>query len=159
MGLIAYKDGNYAAARASYEECLTIYRRLGHQIGISEALAHLGHALIQQREYAGARRLFEESLSLERRLENLPLLSRGLEGLAAVAAGQRQFLRAVQLWGAEQGMRDALGIPLAPGSKPGHEEKFAAALASLGEAAFTAAWDAGRAMTPDGAVEYALSQD
>jgi hypothetical protein len=49
-----------------------------------------------------------------------------------------------------------MGIPLAPAERPGHERCVADVRAALGEEAFAAAWAAGRALSLEDAVTFAL---
>ncbi len=75
--------------------------------------------------------------------------------MADVAHGQGQPERAARLWGAAA-LRESIGSigsPLPPVEQEKVDKTMASAREALGEAAFTAAWDAGRAMTLDEAVE------
>ena len=79
--------------------------------------------------------------------------------MADVARGQARPSRAAQLVGAAATLRERIGSPLpTPGQKE-LEKTLTTAREALGEAAFAAAWDAGRAMTMEQAVEYALSEE
>ncbi|MCA1731695.1 MAG: LuxR C-terminal-related transcriptional regulator, partial [Actinobacteria bacterium] len=62
------------------------------------------------------------------------------------------------LWGADEALREAIGLPLSylDRSHPDYESLLAAARSQLDEAAWEAAQAEGRAMTPEQAVEYAL---
>lgn len=62
------------------------------------------------------------------------------------------------LFGAAEALREALGVPPPPFIRDRYNQSVAEAREKLGEAAFTAAWQSGRAMTPDQAIEYALTR-
>jgi hypothetical protein len=67
--------------------------------------------------------------------------------------------RAARLLGAVQALRDAIGAPVPPEYRAAYERTAAAARAALGEEAFTAAWAAGRTLSWEQAVAYALEGD
>jgi non-specific serine/threonine protein kinase len=109
--------------------------------------------------------LFEESLKLFAELGNKMGIAECLEGLAGVAAGDRTSTRrelraerAAQLFGAAEALREAATTPLPPYRRADVDRDLAAARAQLDDAAFDAAWEAGRAMTMERAVGYALEE-
>jgi hypothetical protein len=60
------------------------------------------------------------------------------------------------LSGAVDALREAIGATLLPDERADHIQTVDAVRSRLGEAAFSAAWAAGRAMSPDQAADYAL---
>lgn len=81
-----------------------------------------------------------------------------LEGLASSYAAQGQLERAALLFGAAQAQRDALRYIFYPSNGEEYERSVAETRAALGEAAWTRAWDRGRAMTLNQATDYALDE-
>jgi DNA-binding CsgD family transcriptional regulator len=77
--------------------------------------------------------------------------------LAEAAALSGQAASAVRLWGAAAGLRAALGTPLPPTERGRHERAVTASRVALGQAAFAAAWDAGRVLPLGQAVAEALA--
>jgi tetratricopeptide (TPR) repeat protein len=160
LGWTAHDQGDSGATRALYEESLAIFRELGNKKGIAISLLRLERAAKDQGDSGAARALSEESLAIFRELGGR---SRGifqnLEELAAVAVAQGQPERAARLFGAAEGLREALGAPLPPVDRAEHDRSVAAVRTALGEEAFTAAWAEGRAMSLDEAVAYALKTE
>lgn len=76
-GVLACRQGDYAAARALHEESLSIRRELGDRWGVAGSLNNLGLVACEQCDFGTARTLHAESLAIMRELEN-----RG--GIAAV---------------------------------------------------------------------------
>jgi DNA-binding NarL/FixJ family response regulator len=76
--------------------------------------------------------------------------------MAEVAVAQRRPERAARLFGAAEALRGAIGAPRPSGFSDYCERDLAEARASLDEAAFENAWEEGRLMTPERAVECAL---
>ena len=157
LGSVADSQGDYVGARALHEESLAICRQLGDQKGIADSLGNLGNVALCQGDYAAARALQVESLAIQRQLGNQEGVAYSLEGMAGVADGLNKTSRAAQLWGAASSLRDTIGCPLSPAEQEKTAKVIASVREALGENAFAAAWDAGRAMTREQAVEYALS--
>jgi len=93
-GLLAYRQGDYARARALHEESLTLYRHLEDQMGIATALSHLGSVAYKQGDFARARALHEESLALWRDLGDRAGMSASLTNLGIAASHRGDYEQA-----------------------------------------------------------------
>jgi hypothetical protein len=160
LGLVARARGDQGAARARYEECLATHRERGDKKGIAQSLIHLGSTLRAQGDIAAARALFEEGLAIYRELGSGRGIAFFLETFASGTVDEEGGAeRSVRLWGAAAALRDALGgNRVYPLDREKREHELAAVRASLGEAAFAAAWGVGRAMTWEQAVACALGE-
>ena len=76
--------------------------------------------------------------------------------LAHLALIQGDTERAARLSGAVDAQREAIGAALLPDERADHVQTVSAVRSKQAEAAFSAAWAAGRAMSPDQAIDYAL---
>ena len=159
LGQVAQSQGDLVGARAWYEESLTLFRQLRNQKGIAMALCNLGETSSAQGDSVGALALLKESVTLSWQLGNQKGIAYGLGGLGIVARRQSQMGRATRLIGAAASLRESIGTTLTPVEQAEVDMAVASAAEALGEATFTSAWDAGRAMTLDEAVEYALSEE
>nr|MDQ6923461.1 hypothetical protein [Pseudomonadota bacterium] len=64
-----------------------------------------------------------------------------------------------RIWGAVERLRTESGSPLPPKDRPVYDRRVAAARAALGDdAAFDRAWQEGRALTLEQAIELALEE-
>jgi hypothetical protein len=117
----------------------------------------------RQGDDARARALLEEGLELFHRVADLADLAKTLSLLARLASlggSEEQLQRAARLLGAVEALCEAAGMPL-PWLRSDYERPVVpdqidqAAYA----AAFPAAWAAGRAMSLEQAIAYALSND
>jgi hypothetical protein len=81
-----------------------------------------------------------------------------LESLAWVAVSENQLKRAVRLIGAAESQREALGALLGPVEQLEFDRHSNAALAGLGQQAYTDLWNEGRTIEPNQAVAYALGE-
>ena len=106
-----------------------------------------------------AKALYKESLALCQAAGNQRGVATCLEELAEVAGAQGQAEWAVRLLGAAEAQRQATDFPIEAINRPGYDRSLLAARAQLDEAAFAAAWAAGRAMTLDGAIAYAVADE
>ncbi|MFL5734169.1 MAG: tetratricopeptide repeat protein [Chloroflexia bacterium] len=156
QGFIAWEKGDYAYAAALYEESLPLYRELGDRRGIANALTNLALVAWKQQDLAAALSLYEESLSIYRDLEDKHGIADCVEGLARVAGSQGKAEHAARLWGAAEAQREAIGIAIPPGDLPEYEQNVARSRETLPAPAWEAAWAAGRAMSVEQAIAYAL---
>ena len=159
QGLAAQAQGDHGWAAALHEEALALRRALGDTWGIAASLSNLGNVAYQQGDYARALALHGESLRLSRDIGARDLMAAGLECLAWVAASHQRLRQAARLGGAAEGLRQALGVPLWPEERAGHERALQAMRATLGEEAFAAIWASGVALAPEQAVAEALAVD
>jgi predicted ATPase/class 3 adenylate cyclase len=159
LGSVALYQGDYPTARALLEESLAMRRELGARLGISISLVNLGNVALHQGDHPAARALYEESLAIFREIGERWGIPYSLEGLAAVVASLRDSLRAARIWGATERLRAEIGTPLPPNQRPGYDRRVAAArIASGDDAAFDSAWQEGRCLTLDQAIDLALTK-
>ena len=94
-GGLAYHQSDFAAARALYEESLTLRRRIGDKLGIAHSLNNMGNVTSDQGDYAAARIFYAESLTLYRELGNRHAVADVLmnQGNMADAEGNDQVAR------------------------------------------------------------------
>ena len=153
-GQVALGQGDLVTARSLAEKSVVLYKEIGHQHGTVESLSALGKVRAAEGGYAAAQVHFEESLALSQVLGEQWMIAAALLGVGEVVAAQHQLTWAVQLWGAADSLRDALGgVPIPPVELADYERSLSAARVHLGERAFAAAWSQGRAMTPQQALE------
>ncbi len=151
-GQVTLGQGDLATARSLAEKSVALYKEMGHRYGTAESLAALGKVLASSGDYAAAYARYEESLAISGELGEQWVIAVYLVGLGEVVAAQRQLAWAVQLWGAAEAIRDAIGVPIPPVELADYERSLSAARAHLGERAFAAAWSQGRSMTPQQAL-------
>jgi tetratricopeptide (TPR) repeat protein len=157
LGMVVSQQGEHERAAALYEEALGLFRALGDRRGSANALGNLGRVVLSQGDYGRAAALLEEALLLSRDIGTWELVAAGVESLAWVAASCGQARQAARLCGAAEAQREALGAPLPPDERAGHDQAVAAMRAALGEQAFAAAWAAGRALPLEQAIGEALA--
>ncbi|MCW3100988.1 MAG: tetratricopeptide repeat protein, partial [Chthonomonadaceae bacterium] len=176
LGDVTKDQGDYVAAHALYEEALVINRETGNRAWQAMNLNNLGAVAYAQGDYDAARTLFPESLAISRALGGKVDIAYSLEGFAALIAADTAAMtvpveaqeasrdtgdgmrKAARLWGAAETLREEIGSPLSPKERDQCDSRAAAAREALGDSAFAAAWEEGRAMTLDEVVAYALAK-
>ncbi|MDQ2653703.1 MAG: LuxR C-terminal-related transcriptional regulator [Chloroflexota bacterium] len=142
-------QGHYALAEAHLETALRLLREVGYREGIILALGDLGTIARDQGDTARALTLYHEALELGRSHPGTRYVTEVIEATGIVAATADRAERAAILLSAAKAQRDRLGL------RYGVQEDQAAldravtsARVALGEPAFSAAWDAGRSLSP-----------
>ncbi|HEX9301572.1 MAG TPA: tetratricopeptide repeat protein [Casimicrobiaceae bacterium] len=153
LGMVASAQGDFEGARALFEECLAMLRELGDRGGIAIGLHSLGGVAFEQADFDAARAYYDESLKILAELGNRVRITYSLEEIAAVLAAQGDSLRAARIWGAAQRQREEIGAP-PPAEDSKFDARVATARAALGDnVAFDRAWQEGRALTLEQAIE------
>jgi predicted ATPase/class 3 adenylate cyclase/Tfp pilus assembly protein PilF len=93
-GVLAYGQGDNAAAQSRLEECLTSSRELGDQVRIANVLSSLGHIANVQEDQSKARALYEEALAIFRELEDKQGIASTLSNLGDVAMAHGDYAAA-----------------------------------------------------------------
>lgn len=149
LGEVVTDQRDYARAAEALEKSLALYRELGNKWGIALTLGNLGNVALELGELERARALYMQSVALYRAESNLVGVIACLSGLAEVVAAQREPVRAAQLWGAVEALRNTVGVRISPVEQAHYERSVTAVRARLGEKAFASAWTEGHAMTPE----------
>jgi predicted ATPase len=159
LGGTARLQGDDARALALGQESLALSRELGFKALIPSVLIGLGYIAQRQGDVARASGCFAEALALRWEMGNLEGVMLCLAGLAGVAGMQEQPVRAARLFGAAEALAELLDTPPTAIHQMEIDRNVAIARAQLDEATFTAAWEAGRAMTLEQAIASALEED
>jgi len=156
-------EGDYTRAKEAYEESLDLLRRLNSRGDIPALLHNLGHVALAQGDVEEAKRHFVEALHLHFRQKNRVGIAECLAGLGGVAGAEKRPEQAARLFGAAQALREAGGalVALYPAEQMDYERNVAIARAQLAgepgkEGSWERAWEGGRAMSMEQAIEYAL---
>ena len=156
QGYMAFMGGDYEAARQPLEEGLQIAEREGNQMAIGMGHHTVAQVARLQGRHADAVRHYAEALKLGREFGDAAALSEPLQGIAAVAVAAGDVERGVRLLGANDAIRERLG-----GGPPPEwlhlGDPFTPAREALGDEAYEKAWQAGRALSVEDAVDEALA--
>jgi tetratricopeptide (TPR) repeat protein len=155
LGDVALAEREYKVARAHHEESLQLRRELGNRGTITLSLNSLGEAYRCLGDFETARALHREGLELAREMGRPLPIARGLGAIGGVfimegrlETGVRLISMSAAIHAAQEQVPDAFRLA-------DRERLLAIACAALGEEAFTAAWEAGRALSLEAAVALA----
>ena len=158
LGQTALYGDDLPTALMQLEESLMIWRDLEHRAGMASALDGLGCVKFAQGDFSTAGALHQEGLLIQRALGNLAGIERSLNGLAQVVGALGDALRAARIGGAAEQLREKVGIAQLPGRRRLYDQSIAAARAAAADdTAFDHAWQEGRALTLDQAMDLAMA--
>lgn len=157
LGVVARGQGRFAVAAAHHEAALAGKRHIGSVQGEIHSLGDLGDLALDQGDMSQASGRFRETLVLAWKHHDQWATIEALEGLACVAASIDQAATAAQLFGAAETLRELVGVgDLSVANRASRERGSARTHGQLGDAAYHGAWQAGRHLSLDQAIELAL---
>jgi tetratricopeptide (TPR) repeat protein len=156
LGAAALEQGDLKRARSAADESLRLSEQLRNTHGVALAVDVLARVALVDGDWPRAAALFSRSLSLCGDVGDRGLAADGLIGLAEVVSRVGSMDSAVRLLAAGCKIQESLGR-VDNYWKDRRREVAAVARASLGDAAFDAAWGSGGAMVWEEAVQAAVS--
>ena len=146
LGMLAYKEGEYARAETLIGSSLALLREAGDQRGVTAALVNLGAVAYQQALYVQAQGLWTECLALCAEIGDSQAAAHCLAGLAEIAAAQHLPERAARLAGAAAAQFEIPASDVEPVDHRAYDRIMAKARAGLDPAVWAEAWAAGHAL-------------
>src|SRR5215210_1122959 len=134
-------QGDHERGAMLNEEAAELYRASGNTGGLQYTLDNLGWAALMRGDLQHAEALHRESLALSRQLGDRLVAAEALDGLACSASARGQADRAARLFGAAEGLREAVGYRQEPREHALREPYLAVARPRLAEPAWDAAWE------------------
>jgi class 3 adenylate cyclase/tetratricopeptide (TPR) repeat protein len=156
LGMIAFLQKRYAEARDWFQKSILLNREVGDAWMVALCHNNLGNATRGLGDYAAARKHYADSLHAYRAYDDRWGLAFLLEDIAVVAARCADAHSALELIGAADALREALGAPRAPSLAQEIERELAAARASIPEHEALAHRARGRSRDLAAAVDHAL---
>jgi non-specific serine/threonine protein kinase len=152
------RQGNLASSRRLAEESLVLQRQLREHYLLARCLDILGQVATAEGQFVAARASLRESLHLRRELGNRTTgIADTLESIAALAATETQREESVQLAGAAASIREQVGAPLSPMGRAMLDRWLVPLGQVLGMETTRLAWETGRRMAIEQALDQALS--
>jgi predicted ATPase/transcriptional regulator with XRE-family HTH domain len=154
LGYLALSLGDYDRAETLLTGSLRLMNELGDMTrGISSRI-NLGSVALRRGEYGKAEGLFSEGLELALERGSMRYIAECMEGLAEAITHGGHGEEAARLFGFAAKVREEIVEPLRSFEMPVYERALALARSTVGESAFTTAWEAGHAMTLEDATSY-----
>jgi len=159
LAQIEERRGNYDRAIALHDQSIAMFRQTEDAWSLPYAFRNTARVWLHQGDHERAAESFAQSLRLCESAGTAAryLSSECLEGLASTLLTQRRVVQAVTLLGAAEALRNAIGWHLPPEDQALHDHAERTSRDLIGGRAFGDAWAAGRAMTAEQAIAYALA--
>jgi len=154
-------EGDYDRAEELYNQSLALNEELGDRGMVGVEMHNKGYVALHKNNLQESRELFTGSLKIDQEFGSETGVAFCIAGLAAVAGAEGDFTKATRLFGAAEAQFDRLGIILDPADKPEFDRNLEIArggLSSAGDVSFEAERAAGRDLTLEQAVAYALGE-
>jgi tetratricopeptide (TPR) repeat protein len=158
LGRAELTRGEYERATPLLQEGFTLAKELHDTWSMSLALIYLGRVALQSGGDAGeAAWLFAEALALAKERGDKRVAAECLQGLAAVLGLDGDSGQAARLFGAGEGILEAIGATPSNSEVAISERYVPPVKEALGEERFAAEWAAGHSTPPDEAIDVALA--
>jgi tetratricopeptide (TPR) repeat protein len=155
LGILYTMTGNLAPAAELLPKALQMQRELNATMAIGWTLQFLGILAYAQGDDSSAGRYLLESLEAAPQGGAQLILPLSLEGIAGVAAMRHRPEPAARLLGAVEALRETMNLRRPPIEQPLYERILTAVRSQLPEDVLSAAWQAGRTLTPAQAIAEA----
>ncbi len=156
---VLLNEGKTSAARPLLEEALIISRKMGFKFNLSTDLINLGAVNYYESDAEAAYQNFSESLAIAREIKSTAYISCCLDGFAAVAAISKKPEQAARLSGAAASLRESIGYEIESTERIFRDDYLKKVLNGLDYKSFTAAYQEGRNLDLNEAVELAESSN
>jgi hypothetical protein len=144
-------------ARSFWEHGLELARTINDKSFIAWGLEGMADTAILESQAGQAKMLHMESLKSKLEVMDKPGIPYSLEGLAQAAALEEEPEHAAILWGAAEGLRILLNLPLDPSRADIYTSLIPTTREQIGDEEFDRAWNTGKAMTWQEAIDFARS--
>jgi predicted ATPase/class 3 adenylate cyclase len=158
LGTASIHAGQFERAAKLLGEAGDRYQDLGDRRFAARVLQQEGYLAMVSGDLAGGRSHFVASVAAFRDLNDRWGLAEGLEGLSAIFAAQGDAFRAARTAGTAEALREELGAVPYPFDVAIAKRYLDSAKETAGAQAWTAAWQEGRAMSLDQAVDHVLAE-
>ena len=158
LGMVAQAAhylGDDARAKAVCDESLALFREVGDRWGMLSPLRTLTLVARRAGDLARVAVLCRDGLLIRRDLGSRSEVDEQYEVLGWVATMRGQPEQAARFLGAAEALRESMGTSISPVRRADYDDLVAQVQAALSDEAFTAAWEAGRSMTMEQAIDYA----
>jgi len=157
LGMIAVLQKRYEEAREWLEKSMQLSRQVGDTWMVANCHNNLGNVTRGLGDYAAACIQYADSLRTYRDYDDRWSLAFLFEDIGVLAALTGDASRALELIGAADALREAMGAPRAPSLEKEIETQLAAGVAGLSDEDRAACREQGRALELASAIEHALA--
>jgi tetratricopeptide (TPR) repeat protein len=167
LALVKQHAGDLRQAQELLQESLAKFRGWGYKWGIANTFYHLGRLYCIAgggvydnggNDNEAATACFHESMLLNRDLGNKLGMAKTLVGFGSVALAKGDLERSASLFAAAEALHQTIGAPMTAYERIRCDREVSRVRALLEEKIFATIWNAGKNMTAEQAVRYALQE-
>jgi predicted ATPase/DNA-binding SARP family transcriptional activator len=152
LGIVAFCEGHLDEAQQLLTRAFTLAEEIGDQREQAAATRSLARIALERGDIAGADETLGRGIPQARAVGDRHGLADAAEVAAAIAAARGDGERAARLFGAAEGLREAIGATRQPDLADWHERVRQGVEQLLEPEAFAAAFEAGRGLDVDTAL-------
>lgn len=163
LGAVAGFDFDFDLMRSYYAQSRVLFEQVGDKSAIADLLKDQGGITILEGKYEEAIDGLLKSIALSHELDHKQYIATAM-GLLGFAVGLREkpdaessTLQAALLWGAGEGLREAVGTDSWLSSFPIAQVLRQQVLSRVDEASWRSAWQAGRNLTEEQVIAASLA--
>jgi tetratricopeptide (TPR) repeat protein len=157
MAHVLHHMGESPTAHELFNRSISQFRDIGDRVGLAQSLTRFAEAAREAGNDDEASACIIEALLIWREIG-----ARGgvtcLEEVAMLAADRNRAEQAVTLFSAAEAIRRQIGEPMPPFIERERGEMLELLQLSLGSDVFETAWNAGKTLEPDAAIEMAITE-
>ncbi len=157
LQMVVLRQGDLVVGRQLVEEGLTAVRQIGDRFMLGYSLEATGRQAVTEGRFADARTALHEDLQVRRDLGSRSEVAHALGAIAELGYAEGKPELALHLAGAAARIRELIGGELSPVYQTLLEQWLAPVRQTLGQEAIRSAWEAGRALQIEQAVDLALA--
>ena len=155
LAVADYGRDDYATAIERLQPVIAQRRRDGEVIGVAVALDLLALLMCETGQSCAAAAALSDALASWSVINNLEVQAEWLAAVARRALALGADEQAARLYGASDALSERTGSPLVVPPRMQHQRHLSELRKQMGDAAFDAAWAAGREIEPDEAIALA----
>lgn len=154
--IVLFIEHDYERASAFFEQSIGTLTSLGATEDVADNLFYLALIAFHHHQHVRATEQWQQSMFLYQSVKSKPGVVWCLLGFGCIAGAQGYGVRAAQLGGTVEALFEELSMQMDSQDTELLEYIVTSAVSQLGHDAFDRAWQEGRAMTLEQALEYAL---
>jgi predicted ATPase/class 3 adenylate cyclase len=155
LARVAAAIGDLETARTKFLESAEIANEFGNKRIVYSSQSELAHVLREHGEINEPLNIYRELLPKWKDLGHRAAVAHELECIGFIFSKKGNTQRAAQLLGAAEVLRAAIDSSMTPMERAEYEQEISALHSRMNDVDFEKAWNEGRAMTMDGAIENA----
>jgi predicted ATPase/class 3 adenylate cyclase len=157
MAMVARFQGRFDEARERFTDLLPIFQEMGDRHRTNMVYSEMAHMERLEGHYEKAVSMYRDTIREWNSLGHRAAVANQLECFAFIAKIHEQSERSVTLLGAAEALREKIKIPMSQIEQIEYDREVADLKANLDENEFKKFWAAGRALSMDQALAFALN--